>query len=222
MVEHIIFDCDGVLVDSEIIAANLAAEMLAPQGYKLSGMEHAKRFAGQKEKDILRSIREEDGIIIPDDFLENFEHRMREAFRTILQPIEGMVDLIHSLRLPVSVVSNSQAEDVIRNTTKVGIWEKFEGRVFTFEMVPRPKPFPDVYLKAVREIGVPKENVLVVEDSVAGSTSAKDAGLFVIGFLGASHIFEGHKEKLEAIPVDRIAQNAKELVDIFREKGVPV
>lgn len=213
MIKHIIFDCDGVIVDSEILASRLAVQMLQPNGYPLSVEEHTRRFSGHKEHEILHQIEHEIGTRIPDNFMPDFVRLMRKAFVEELQPIDGMVDLIKSIQLPKSVVSNSLKEDVVRNTTKVGVIQEFEGRIFAADMVENPKPDPDLYLLALETIGIAKDEAIVVEDSVPGVTAAKAAGIYAIGFLGASHIFEGHGEKLQAAGADDLAANASELME---------
>jgi len=211
MIKHIIFDCDGVIVDSEILASTLVVRMLGPKGYTASVETHTRRYSGLKEVEILDLIEKDYGFQAPEDFLENFGVELRKAFLTELQAIPGMVGLISSLDLPASVVSNSDQEDVIRNTRKVGVLDVFEGRVFSADMVENPKPASDLYLKAIEEIGLSPDEMLVIEDSLPGVTAAKAAGLFTIGFLGASHIFEGHGEKLIEAGADRLAANAEEL-----------
>ncbi|MCI4671291.1 MAG: HAD-IA family hydrolase [Bacteroidia bacterium] len=210
-IKHIIFDCDGVIVDSEILASKIAVEMLQPSGYKLSVAEHTRNFSGLKEHEILSQIEKNHGVSIPEDFMKNFVVAMRKAFVEELQAIDGMVNLIRGLDLPKSVVSNSLKEDVVRNTTKVGVLEEFEGRIFAADMVEHPKPAPDLYLFALEKNGLNKDEAIVIEDSVPGVTAARAAGLYTIGFLGASHIFEGHKEKLLAAGAKDIAKNAIDL-----------
>lgn len=211
MIKHIIFDCDGVIVDSEILASKLAVRMLQPNGYPLSVEEHARRFSGHKEHEILHQIEHEIGVKIPEDFIENFVYLLRKAFTEELEAITGMVELIQNLHLPKSVVSNSLKEDVLRNTRKVGVLEEFEGRIFTVDMVANAKPAPDLYLLALETNGLLKEEAIVVEDSIPGMMSAKAAGIYTIGFLGASHIFEDHQEKLIQAGADDIAKDAHEL-----------
>lgn len=218
MIKHIIFDCDGVIVDSEIIASRLAVKMLQPSGYPLSVEEHTRRFSGQKEVEILHQIEHDLGVKIPDNFQQDFVKIMRQTFMEELQAIPDMVELIRSIDLPKSVVSNSYKEDVLRNTRKVEVIDEFEGRIFAADMVKKPKPAPDLYLLALETVGLSKEEAIVIEDSVPGVTAARAAGIYTIGFLGASHIFEGHGEKLLEAGANEIAANALEL----REKLVLV
>lgn len=217
---HLIFDCDGVIVDSEILASQVTAEALAPLGYPLDGRAHAQTYAGMQEPAILASIQAEYGIDIP----EGFEHELVQQFRTSfadrLRSIAGMPALIKSVQVAKTVVSNSRLLDLHRSLRKAKVESYFGERTFSSEQVARPKPAPDVYLMAMERIGLPIDQLLVIEDSVSGVTAAVAAGLEVIGFLGATHIGPDHGAKLEALGVSQLAQDAAELGKILSARGI--
>lgn len=216
-ITHLLFDCDGVIVDSEIMATRIALVMLAEYGYRSDEESHCRRFSGMLETDILKVIFSELGRPQPSDLLPRMKAQHHVAFRESLQAIPGMAALMVSIRLPISIVSNSGVAHVEQSLKLAGVDHISEGRIYSAEQVAAPKPAPDVYLHALAQIGLPPAQCLVVEDSVAGVTAAKAAGLTVIGFLGASHIFEGHDQKLREIGVDYLALDAQDLTRILTQ-----
>jgi HAD superfamily hydrolase (TIGR01509 family) len=136
-----------------------------------------------------------------------------------LKPIAGMPELLRALARPLSVASNSSEGHVRHALRIVGAEDWFEGRIFSARQVPRPKPAPDVYLQALAQIGLPPEAVVVVEDSTAGVTAARAAGLEVIAFLGAAHIFEGHEARVLAAGASRLAHTPEALHEQLRAAG---
>ncbi|GAB4429630.1 MAG: HAD family hydrolase [Bacteroidia bacterium] len=209
--KYYLFDCDGVIVDSEILATRAALRALAPYGYTRSEEEHCRRFSGMMDTEIVALLSAELGVVFPPDFhsrlLADTEHQMRHE----LAPVAGMPDLLRALPLPLAVVSNSSLAHVERSLRRVGVWDRFEGRAFSSEQVARPKPFPDLYLHALATLGIAAADTLVVEDSPTGVAAAKAAGLYVIGFLGASNVFDGHGEVLRARGADALAADAAAL-----------
>ncbi len=215
--QHIIFDCDGVIVDSEIVATRIALEVLSPYGYTSNEESHCRRFSGMLSSKILDIIFDELGQAQPSTLTAELDEAFRREFEQALQPIQGMPALMKSLNMPISIVSNSDVAGVELSLRISGLTDISGGRIFSSEHVPNPKPHPDVYNLAVDTIRLPKDQLIVVEDSISGVSAAKAAGLTVIGFLGASHIFDGHDEKLRKIGVDYLAQDARELESIFSQ-----
>lgn len=214
-IQHLIFDCDGVIVDSEIVATRIAIDFLSQYGYANDEASHCKRFSGMMGSKILEIIFDELGKEQPPGLITQLDAAFEKSFEEILLPIPGMPALMKAAPLPISIVSNSWVHHVNSSLAKAGLTNISEGRIYSSEHVTNPKPAPDVYQLAIRETGLPKEQLIVVEDSVAGVTAAKAAGLTVIGFLGASHIFEGHDEKLQKIGVDYLVKDATELSALF-------
>ena len=210
-ISHLIFDCDGVIVDSEIVATRLSLKVLSAYGYVSDEESHCRRFSGMLTSKIMEIIFDELGKPVPESLVQDMDHLFETEFEKVLEPIPGMPELLRSQTLPLSIVSNSWVDSVRRSLSISEISSVSEGRIYSAEHVPNPKPAPDVYQLAMTEIGLPAAQLLVVEDSVAGVTAAKAAGLTVIGFLGASHIFEGHDTKLKAQGVDYLASDANEL-----------
>ena len=215
--EAVIFDCDGVLVDSEIIASRVALEMLKPYGFNMEQSEYARTFAGKVEEDTVEIIRSEYKIDLPSDFLSQLKLKIEYALDNELEPIEGAYDTIASIKLPKAVVSNSRLVRVIHSLKIASLDMHFGQNLFSAEMVDKPKPNPAVYLLASSKLNVNPKNCLVIEDSISGATAAINAGMQVIGFLGASHIYNGHETKLKECGVFKTAQNMADLRQIIQK-----
>ena len=213
----VIFDCDGVLVDSEILASQTVLAMLKPYGFVMSPEEYGSRFAGKVEEDTLAIIRGEYGISLPDDFLARLRLEIERHLDHDLQPIAGMKNVIKDLSLPKAIVSNSRLVRVIASLKTAGLAGLFGEELFAAEMVEHPKPAPDIYLHAARQLGVLPAECLVVEDSQSGVTAAHRAGMTVVGFLGASHIPAGHAEVVRQAGAWTTVADAGELEELFEK-----
>lgn len=216
-VKSVIFDCDGVLVDSEILASQVSLNELKAFDLHMTPHEYARKYAGKKEEDILALISEEYQIILPDDFLPRLRLKIEYALDHELQPIQGAKEAIAAIHLPKAVVSNSRLSRVISSLKVADLSDLFGKNLFAAEMVEKPKPAPDVYLYAASELGVDPATCLVVEDSLAGVMAAHSAGMQVIGFLAASHIPEGHDVAVKEAGAATTVNNMKELKQLLEE-----
>lgn len=219
MLRHILFDNDGTIVDSEIIAVRLMLRHLGHLGLHLSEKEYSQRFPGLLDRDIVATLTREHGMSFPPDFLHRLHDEHVQAFQRELRSIPGMHRLFRALRVPKSMVSNGSVRHVERSLRRVRLRHALDGHIFSAEHVERPKPHPDVYRFALDTLRLDAHEVLVVEDSPTGVAAAKSAGLQVVGFLGASHVHDGHAEKLLAHGADFIAPDAQALGRIFTERG---
>lgn len=217
--KHLIFDCDGVLVDSEILAQQVLLEYIRPLGFTGDQRELRRRFTGKIEADIIAELSTESNMQIPDNFHLNMMDTLHKKIQQELQPVAGMRDLVRSLKTPKSVASNSKQKQVRESLAITQMDDFFDQRYYTRDMVVMPKPAPDVYLFAVEEIGIHPDDVWVIEDSLTGVRSAKAAGLKVIGFAGASHNDVDHIDDLKKVGADLTALDAAELEKIIRELG---
>ena len=218
-VQCVIFDCDGVLVDSEILANRTALQMLQPFGFTMSWQDYGSSFAGKIEEDILRIIQEEYGIDLPPDFNVQLRRAIDHRLDHELQPIAGMKEVVAAVALPRAVVSNSRLARVAASLKMAGLAKAFGDNVFAVDLVARPKPAPDLYLYAARQLDTEPAACLVVEDSASGVTAAHRAGMPVIGFLAASHIPPGHADTLRAAGAYTTAVTAAELAEHLRAAG---
>ena len=212
MIQQVIFDCDGVLVDTEIVAAEIVVGMLNQLGIDISVQTYMHKYTGDALTSILQRLN-----VVPDrdqsimDFAETIERKIYNSLRAI----NGMPELVRSLSLPVALASNSNIWQVEKAIAFLDIKDKVNTNYFSAEMVERPKPFPDVYLLAARTLDRSPEQCLVIEDSLSGTKSAVGAGMHVIGFCGGSHIQPGHDNRLRELGVDGIAYDASQLRSII-------
>lgn len=219
-IKHLLFDNDGTIVDSEIIAVRIILRMLKPLGFEMSESEYCQRFPGLLTRDILAIIQSEYRLQLPTDFITKLHEEHNLRFDRELRTVPGMFSLFKNLKTPKSVVSNGSARHVVDCLKRVRLSRALDGRIFSAEQVTRPKPYADLYLFALDELGHAPADVLVIEDSPTGVQAAKAAGLRVIGLLGATHIFPGHEKKLQDTGADYIANNAAELKAVLNKFSV--
>ena len=182
----IIFDCDGVLVDSEVLSCCCLAEALATYDVKLELGEALALFLGRSTAAVVQHYGAE-GRSLPDSFLPDLKARVREAFRSSLQPIPGVNLLLAGLHTPHCVASSSDLDRVSFSLGLTGLAPYFADRVYTSQMVARGKPAPDLFLYAAAKMRAEPRKTLVIEDSVSGVAAAKAAGMTAWGFIGGSH-----------------------------------
>ncbi|MDI6834955.1 HAD family hydrolase [Ciceribacter thiooxidans] len=196
--ELTIFDCDGVLVDSEIIAARVESKLLNEAGYPISVEEMGERFAGMTWKNILLSVEKEIDIPLSASLLDKSETLLDQRLAREVKIIEGVAFALSRIEGPRCICSNSSVHRLDSMLTKVGLKEHFAPNIFSAKDLgaDRVKPKPDIYLHALSQMGVAAKKAVVVEDSVHGVHAARDAGIRVIGFTGASHTYPSHADRL--------------------------
>ena len=193
-----IFDCDGVLVDSEIIAARVDAEHLTQAGYAITPEEVAHRFAGLTAEQMFAIAAQELGRPIPAEALARQRAELDARLAAEVEAVAGAHEVLDALDGPRCICSNSSSARLRLTLAKTGLWDRFRPFVFSAREVRagREKPAPDVFLHAAEAMEVAPEDTIVVEDSVHGARGAVAAGMRVIGFTGASHSWPGHGEVL--------------------------
>ncbi len=206
MIQHILFDCDGVLIDTEIVAAEVVTDWLNSEKVTIDMEEFIREYTGKTFTDII-NILKDNGTLNRGLDLTEVVPRLDDMIRNNQRPIDGVWDMLDSLRVQRSVVSNSAKDYVELALEKLEITHHFNGRIYSAEMVAKGKPDPGVYLLALEKLSLNKDEVLVVEDSVAGVTAAKAAGLRTIGYLGGSHIRDGHADHLLRAGADVLVHN---------------
>jgi HAD superfamily hydrolase (TIGR01509 family) len=182
----IIFDCDGVLVDSELLSCGCLSEVLAGYGINLGVDEALELFVGRSVAAV-REYYQARGKPLPDAFAAELKAKVHGSFAASLLPIEGVGTVLQRLRLPVCVASSSDLDRVALSLGITGLFGYFAGRLYSAQMVKRGKPAPDLFLHAAVAMGIEPGRTLVIEDSVSGVTAAKAAGMTVWGFTGGSH-----------------------------------
>ena len=195
----LVFDCDGVIVDSEIIASTVDAEHLADIGYSITPAEVTRRFAGLTAQGIGNIVAREIGRPLPKDFFDKTKADIDRRLATELKPVPGIHELLDRLEgKPRCVCSNSSSERLRISLEKTRLYDRFQPHIYSAVEVgdKRPKPDPNVYRYAATQFGIGPRDAVVLEDSVFGVGAAKRAGMRVIGFTGGSHSWPGHADLL--------------------------
>jgi HAD superfamily hydrolase (TIGR01509 family) len=186
-IRHIIFDCDGVLVDSEILTAEFEAELLGHFGVHLSPEVIKERFAGRTARGQWLELAAEHNLDLPEDFLEYRKRHAMENFTRRLKPVAYVPETLPKLTELLTVASNSE-QDMLHLKLRISnLIDYFGDRILSVDHVARPKPAPDLYREALARAGIPRLETLVVEDTPTGIAAAMAAGISVLGFVGASH-----------------------------------
>lgn len=178
----VIFDCDGVLVDSERLSHAVLCQMLGEMGVHISFEDAVMRFMGTSMPTCLDRIGDLLGHAAPSDFQSRFAQRTRTAFEHSLVVVPGVVEALDSLNVPFCVASNGNRKKVDFTLGMTGLLPRFAGRIFTVDDVTHPKPAPDLFLHAARTLHADPSRTTVVEDTPAGVLAAKAAGMSAIGF----------------------------------------
>jgi phosphoglycolate phosphatase len=177
----VIFDCDGVLVDSEPITNKLYVQMLAEFGYQVNAEEYLREFSGTIIYKRLEVTAQKLNWIPPANFLSIFNERLAALTEKELKPVMGIHSLIESLSVPICVASNGSCEEIFLRLRVAQLTHYFGKAIFSGLEVPHPKPAPDVFLAAAKAFNVPLNRCIVIEDSVPGVTAAVRAGMKVYG-----------------------------------------
>jgi len=214
----VIFDCDGVLVDSEPLAMRVLLQTITEAGAKIDTAEAHEAFLGKSLTSICALLRRDHRIHIEAAALERMRGRLYAAIRKELRPVPGIAETLGELGRPVCVASSSQLERIGLALDVTGLWPFFNGNVFSAAMVERGKPAPDLFLHAAREMQVAPADCIVVEDSPAGISAALDAGMGVFGFTGGSHARSAsHRRRLEALGPRLVFGDMRELPGLVRD-----
>ncbi|MFF3870015.1 HAD family hydrolase [Micromonospora sp. NPDC001898] len=181
-VDLVIFDCDGVLVDSEPIVSRVLADRMRQLGIQITDQECTRAFAGLDQAAAARLIADRLGGAVPSGWLDALTIAVDAALRAQVAPVPGIVPVLQQLRVPVCVASNGRPEKVALTLGTCGLAAYFESRIFTAAEVARGKPAPDLFLLAASRMGVPPARCVVVEDSESGVASARSAGMRVLRY----------------------------------------
>lgn len=180
-IELIIFDCDGVLVDSEPLANRVFVQLVREHGFSVDEGAYLKKYSGITLPERIETTARDLGWKPPDTFHATFDARLTALSKEKLRPVEGIHELMESLPVPVCVASNGSREEIVLRLQLSGLEKYFGNALFSGLDVPAPKPAPDVYLAAARSFGIPPSQCIVVEDSIPGVTAGVRAGMRVYG-----------------------------------------
>jgi HAD superfamily hydrolase (TIGR01509 family) len=219
LISAVIFDCDGVLVDSEVLALEVELAVLAEQGLSFEHEDYVTRFMGlsyQAFHDVIdREAEERLGRSISVAIRDELATRLRQTMIARLTEVPGAGVAVAGTVLPKAVASSSTREGLERKLKQVGLWEHFEPHVYSADHVTHAKPAPDLFLHAAEALKVKPGECLVLEDSVNGVIAARAAGMRVWGFLGGGHAHDGLSVRLTEAGAERIAQDWAEVARIL-------
>ena len=193
----VIFDCDGVLIDSELLSIRADRECLAECGIEVSVDEIRDRYTGISFAGMVADLEACHGPL-PADFADRHRTRLWPLFEMELQAIPGVGAVLDSLTCKICVASSGRPERLKHALSLVGLYDRFHPHIFSATEVPHGKPASDLFLHAAERMGVMPERCVVIEDSLPGVTAAVAAGMRVIGFVGASHCRPGDAARLSA------------------------
>lgn len=182
----VIFDCDGVLVDSDRISLRIQAERISALGLETSYEDCIRDFLGLGMPATLRILAERLGRPVPEEWEAELDAAVRDGFQRELTPVPGIVEALDRIELPACVASSGSHEKMRLTLGLTGLRDRFAGRIFSADEVKRGKPAPDLFLHAASRMSIPPERCIVVEDSPFGIAAAKAAGMLVLGFAAAT------------------------------------
>ena len=219
----VIFDCDGVLVDSEILAVEVEIVLLAEIGLAYDPSEYRRRFLGMHDHAFREALdadcRAITGRPLPADFLERTHHERLTACRERLREVAGAAEAVAALTRPKAVASSSGAVFLRQKLELAGLLAAFDPHVYSADLVGRGKPHPDIFLHAAERLGADPARCLALEDSVNGVLSARAAGMEVWGFTGGGHMDEEAAQRLTEAGAGRIVGTWREAQALFSAFG---
>jgi len=214
LISAVIFDCDGVLVDSEILALEVELAILAEQGLTFDREDYVTRFMGLSYQsfhdEIDREAQARIGRPVSEIIRDDLATRLRQTMIARLTEVPGAGTAVAGTSLLKAVASSSTKEGLERKLRQVGLWDHFEPHVYSADHVAHAKPAPDLFLHAAKQLGVRAEHCLVLEDSVNGVIAARRAGMLVWGFLGGGHVHDRLGARLLAAGAERLVQGWQE------------
>jgi len=188
MIELVIFDCDGVLIDSEVISSEVLIQELALLSITIDRAYVRQHFLGRSFPTVARIISERFATPLPSDFEQRYRSALLQRFEYDLHPTEGVREALATLSIPKCVATSSSPPRVKKSLEITDLKSFFGEDVFTASLVERGKPFPDLFLYAADKMGSNPETTLVIEDSLPGIMAARAAGMHVVGYVGGSHL----------------------------------
>src|SRR5436190_13420386 len=218
----IVFDFDGVIADSEVLANAVLAEFVTELGVPMSVDDSLRTFMGKRLADVMDSIGAMTGRSLAPDAAADFMRRTLARFRTHLQPIPGVHEYLASIEgVPRCIASSSSPDRLAVCLEVIGLADRFGSHVYSASHVSRGKPHPDLFLHSADRCGVAPADALVIEDSEHGVRAGIAAGMTTIGFLGASHIRDGDEARLRHAGAHHIARTYRDVNRITRALARP-
>ena len=197
-IELVIFDCDGVLVDSEPIGNRILGLSLREAAIAIDDEAVASLFRGWSLASVVAWAKREHGLALGATFLERYQDRLFRALRHGIVTMPGAAEALAALRVPLCVASSGEPDKMRLSLGLTGLLDRFDGKLFSATLVPRGKPAPDLFLFAAHAMGVEPARCVVIEDSVAGVEAAIAAGIVVYGYAPKAEHDCNHRQRLAA------------------------
>ena len=210
-VDLVIFDCDGVLVDSELISCRAHSQMLTSHGYPITSDQVLERFLGVSDREARLIVEAELGRTLPDDFEAQVKAATLRFYEGDLRAIANVGEAIAAIDLKKCVASSGTPEKIRHGLTCAGLYDVLAPHIFSASQVKRGKPAPDLFLFAAERMQAQPGRCVVIEDSIPGVTGAVVAGMTVLGFHGGSHCRPGHDDTLRAAGARLIFDDMRQL-----------
>lgn len=188
-IEAVIFDCDGVLIDSEILSATMLREEAREWGVEITIPYILKNYVGRSFPSVLADIQAKFNIQLADGFEAQYRQRLLSAFEAELQPMDGIQSVLSALNRPFCVATSSSPERAARSLAITGLSQFFGEKIYTASLVKNGKPAPDVFLYAAQKMQVNPEQCLVIEDSETGVKAGLSAKMMTARFMGGKHLY---------------------------------
>jgi HAD superfamily hydrolase (TIGR01509 family) len=217
-IDLIIFDCDGVLVDSEVISCRAHATVLTRHGYPITEQQVLERFLGVSEREARQIVEAKIGRKLPDIEAQIHQETLR-FYEGDLNAIAHVGDAIAAIDLPKCVASSGTPEKIRHGLSCAGLYEQLAPHIFSATQVKRGKPAPDLFLFAAEQMKAAPQRCIVIEDSVPGVTGAIAAGMTVLGFFGGSHCTSEHEAMLRAAGAKWTFADMRELPELIAQLG---
>ena len=218
-VNLVIFDCDGVLVDSEVISCRAHAAMLTRNGYPITADQVLERFLGVSDREARMAVEAELGRSLPDDFEAQMKQAALQRYADDLRTIPYVDEAIAAIDLPKCVASSGTPEKIRHGLSCAGLYDLLAPNIFSATQVKRGKPAPDLFLFAAEQMQASPERCIVIEDSVPGISGALAAGMTVLGFHGGSHCRPGYADTLRAAGAIITFDDMRQLPDLIAQIG---
>ena len=215
----VIFDCDGVLVDSEALSVDVLVRAMRDVGVDIDEEDAYSRFLGRSIATFIDTMKTEFNFSVGQDFLDRIRNDLYLRFRTELKPIDGIAKTLDSLDIPRCVASSSQIERIRLSLGVTGLLERLEPNIFSATMVQNGKPAPDLFLYAAEQMRVAPGKCVVIEDSPAGVKAARAAGMTVFVFTGGSHAQSpSYRAEMERLSPEVVFDAMPDLIHLVRNK----
>lgn len=222
-IDAIIFDNDGVLVDSEVIHIAAERELLAEIGLVYDYPTYISRFVGLKNSDfhaeLARDFEVETGQSFPADFRSRLDARVWPRMEAELKPVPGIDDLLTAFSGPIAVASSAGVSRLHQKLTLTGLFERFAPHIYSSDHVENGKPAPDLFLHAAAKLGAAPTRCMVIEDSVNGVIAGRAADMFTVGFTGGGHSDNVHADRLKQAGAHTCVAGHAELTAIFTQRS---